>query len=316
MNPAFSDMVGAAKAAGRITAADVLAMRAQVYGGSQVAREDVEALIALDQAASDAAPEWGAFIADAMVDYVVRQQQPQDYVDDAKAAWLASVCAGPLTRHGGLEALVQVLAAASGAPASLEAFVLGKVKAAMIAAGRIAEDDVALLRSLVFASASEGDLGVTRDEADALFDIDAACGAASDPAWPGFFAQAIDDALTAVSPYHLASREDAQANDAWLASRPKLFDFFKGMAGKPDLHGAMDDLLHPNEGERREWQQADDRMEADEAEAAPITDEEADWLLGRLGSAPLSAAGHALIERLKSQVEGVSPKLKPLFDAA
>ncbi|HEY1425676.1 MAG TPA: hypothetical protein VGF50_03310, partial [Caulobacteraceae bacterium] len=104
MSPAFSDMVGAARTAGRITVEDVLAMRAQVYGASEVARDDVAALIALDQAVSDAAPDWGGFLADAMVDYVVRQQQPEDYVDDAKAAWLVSTCAGPLTRHGGLEA--------------------------------------------------------------------------------------------------------------------------------------------------------------------------------------------------------------------
>jgi hypothetical protein len=316
MNPAFSDIAGRLRAAGRITADDVLAMRAEVYGASQVAREDVEALIALDQAASDCAPEWGAFVADAMVDFVVRQQDPEDYVDDAKAAWLASACAGPLTKRGGIEALVRVLEAASAAPESLEAFVLGKVKAAMLAAGRLGADDVALLRRLVFAGASEGNVGVTRDEADALFDIDAACGANADPSWPEFFAQAVDDALTAVSPFHVESRADAQSDETWLTSRPGLFDFFKSMAAKPDLCGAVDDIFHPFEGERREWQDADARMEADEAAAAPITDEEADWLMRRLGGAPLSAAGRALVERLKAQSPDAGGRLKPLIDAA
>ena len=316
MNPALSDIVRRLKSAGRITADDVLAMRGEVYGAPEVAREDVEALIALDQAVSDAAPEWGGFVADAMVDYVVHQQDPEDYVDDAKAAWLASACAGPLTRQGGLEALVRVLEAASNAPQSLEAFVLGKVKAAVVATGRVAADDVALIRRLVFAGASEGNIGVTREEADALFDIDAACGANADPAWPQFFAQAIDDALTAVSPFHLESREDAQAGEAWLASRPGVFDFLKSMVGKPDLRGAMDDVFHPYDGERREWEGAEAQAEADEAAAAPITDEEADWLMGRLGSGPLSAAGHALAERLKAQVPNAGGRLKPLIDAA
>jgi hypothetical protein len=316
MNPAFSDIAQRLRAAGRITADDVLAMRSQVYAAPLVAREDVEALIGLDQAAHDCAPEWGAFIADAMVDYVVHQQDPEDYVDDAKAAWLAAACAGPLTRNGGLEALVRVLEAASCAPESLEAFVLGKVKAAMVAAGRLAGDDVALLRRLVFAGASEGNIGVTRAEADALFDIDAACGANADPSWPAFFAQAVDDALTAVSPFHLESRDAARADEAWLASRPGLFDFFKSMAAKPDVSGAVDDIFHPSEGERREWQDADTQMEADEAAAAPITDEEADWLMRRLSGAPLGAAGHALVERLRSQVPDAGAKLKSLFDAA
>jgi hypothetical protein len=316
MNPAFSDTVRQLKSAGRITAADVLAMRGQVYGAPEVAREDVEALIALDQAVSDAAPEWGGFIADAMVDYVVHQQDPEDYVDDAKAAWLASACAGPLTRQGGLEALVRVLEAASNAPESLEAFVLGKAKAAVVATGRVSGEDVALIRRLVFAGASEGNIGVTRDEADALFDIDAACGANADPAWPPFFAQAIDDALTAVSPFHLESREDAQRDEAWLASRPGVFDFFRQMVAKPDLAGAMDDVFHPYDGERREWEGAATQAEADEAAAAPITDEEADWLMGRLRGRPLSAAGLALAERLKAQVPDAGARLKPLIDAA
>src|SRR5580704_7312411 len=48
MSPAFSDIIGRLKAAGQVTAADVLAMRAEVYGAPQVACEDIEALIALD----------------------------------------------------------------------------------------------------------------------------------------------------------------------------------------------------------------------------------------------------------------------------
>ena len=316
MNPTFSDIASRVRAAGRITADDVLAMRGQVYASPEVAREDVEALIALDQAVSDASPEWGGFIADAMVDYVVHQQDPEDYIDDAKADWLSSACAGPLTRQGGLEALVRVLEAASSAPQGLEAFALGKVKAAILAAGRLGADDVAQVRRLVFAGASEGNVGVTREEADALFDIDAACGAGADPAWPPFFAQAIDDALTAVSPFHLESREAAQADEAWLASRPGLFDFLRQMVAKPDARGALDDVLHPYEGERREWQGAEAQMEKDEAAAAPITDEEADWLVRRLGSGPLSAAGHALAERLRAQVPNAGARLRPLIDAA
>jgi len=80
--------------------------------------------------------------------------------------------------------------------------------------------------------------------------------------------------------------------------------------------GAMDDVFHPYEGERREWEGPEARIEADEATAAPITDEEAEWLMKRLGSGRLSAAGHALAERLKAQVPDANARLKPLIDAA
>ncbi|HEX3920077.1 MAG TPA: hypothetical protein VHW60_22290, partial [Caulobacteraceae bacterium] len=59
----------------------------------------------------------------------------------------------------------------------------------------------------------------------------------------------------------------------------------------------------------------DARMDADEAAAAPITDEEAQWLMRRLGEGRITAAGHALVMRLKAQA-GDAAALKPLFDAA
>jgi hypothetical protein len=97
MNPALSEIVRRVTAAGRIDADDMLAMRREIYGAPQVARDDVEALIALDGAAHPSSPGWGALLGDAMVDYVVRQQDPADYVDDDKAAWLMGACAGSLS---------------------------------------------------------------------------------------------------------------------------------------------------------------------------------------------------------------------------
>jgi hypothetical protein len=314
MNTALADLVGRLKVLGRVGPDDVLAMRREVYGPPQVAEDDVAALIELDAAAHDVPPEWAAFVGDAMVDFIVHQEDPEDFVDDAKASWLMQVCAsagGP----GVVEALLRVTETATGEPPALSAFVLGKVKAAVIAGGKLGAAEVALLKRTVFAEAGEDNIGVTREEADTLFDIDHACGADADPAWPAFFAAAIDDALTAVSPFHLESRDDAAHDQTWLASRPSLFDFFKQVAHKPDLGGAWQDVFDPTANERNEWRDADARMDADEAAAAPITDEEAQWLMRRLGEGRITAAGHALVMRLKAQA-GDAAALKPLFDAA
>jgi hypothetical protein len=315
MTTALADLVSRLKSAGRIAADDVLALRREVYGPPQVAQDDVLALIELDGAAHDAAPEWAVFVGDAMVDFIVHQEDPEDFVDDAKANWLMQACAGA-SGPGVAEALVRVTETATGEPPALSAFVLGKVKAAVIAGGKLDGAAVGLVRRTVFAEAGEDNIGVTREEADALFDIDLACGADADPAWAEFFAGAIDDALTAVSPFHLESREDAARDKAWLASRPSLFDFFKQVPHKPDLGGAWQDVFDPSATERNEWRDADARMDADEAAAATITDEKAGWLMGRLGEGRITAAGHALVMRLKAQMGDGAAALKPLFDAA
>src|SRR3984957_3947562 len=137
MNATFADLVERLKSAGRIGADDVLAMRREVYGAPQIATEDVEALLALGKAAPERGPEWGDFFAGAVVDFVVRQQDPADYVDGAKATWVMGVFAGELTRDGGVEALIRVVETADGVPPDLALFILGKVKAAVAAAGKV-----------------------------------------------------------------------------------------------------------------------------------------------------------------------------------
>jgi hypothetical protein len=318
MNAALADIVGRLKTSGTISPDDVLAMRREVYGAPQVAGEYVEALLALDGALAAGSPEWTSFIGDALVDYVVHQEDPEDYVDDVKAGWLIGACAGPLRRDGAIQALVRVIEDAAAVPQSLESFVLGKAKAAVIAAGQVSADDVALLRRLVFAGGGEDSVGVSREEADMLFDIDDALGkAANDPAWPDFFALAVADSLVEVSPFHVEGRADAARDEAWLSSRPGLLDFFKHMPHAPDVKGVLRDVFDPYADARAEWRDPDSRMEADEAAAAPVTDDEARWLLGRLGGGgALSLAGAKLVARLKADEGRMSPLLKPLLDGA
>ncbi|MEJ0064695.1 MAG: hypothetical protein WDM85_04070 [Caulobacteraceae bacterium] len=175
MNATLADLVGALKSKGRIAAADVLMLRRAFYTPSQIATEDVEGLLGLDRAANDRCPEWGDFFAGAVGDFVVHQQEPADYVDAAKSTWVMGVFAGDLTRGRGAGS-----AASCGRDRSHRAerpgrFIMAKVKAAIAAQGRVDAASVALLKRLVFAGGGPGNVGVTREEADALFDINDAC---------------------------------------------------------------------------------------------------------------------------------------------
>ena len=301
MNAPLADLVGNLKAKGHITADDVLMLRRAFYTPSMIATEDIEALVGLDKAVNERGPEWGEFFASAVVDFVVHQQEPADYVDAAKSNWVMGVFAGDLTCDGALEALLRVVETAIDVPADLASFILGKVKAAIAARGRVDAANVAMLRRLVFAGGGPGNVGVTRGEADALFDINDACkGGSNDETWPDFFAKAVADSLTAVSPFKIESREDAAKDDAWLSERESAGGFLAKMAHAPDLRGAMHDILHPFADEGDEWKQAEAEMESSEGDAAMITEEEARWLLGRFGAGGLGEPEQRLIDLLKS----------------
>jgi len=301
VNATLAELVRNLKTKGGIAAEDVLMMRRAFYTPSLISTEDVEGLADLDKAAPDRGPEWGDFLAGAVVDYVVHQQEPADYVDGVKATWVMGVFPGDLTRDAALEAMVRIVEAAITVPADLAAFILGKVKAAIAAEGCVDAASVALLRRLVFAGGGPGNVGVTRDEADTLFDINDACrSGANDETWPDFFAKAVADSLTAVSPFSVESRDDATRDDAWLNQRQSPAEFAASMAQVPDVRGAMHDILHPFADEADEWRKPEADMEAAESEAAVITEEEARWLLGRLGPGGLGEPEQRLIDLLKS----------------
>jgi len=317
MNATFADLVGRLKSAGRVGADDVLAMRREFYGAPQIDTEDIEALVSLDQAAPDRTPEWGDFFAGAVVDFVVRQQDPADYVDGAKATWVTGVFAGDLTCDGGVEALIRVVETANEVPSDLALFILGKVKGSIAAAGKVDARSVALLKRFVFAGGGPGNVGVTRDEADALFDINDACkGGSNDSTWPDFFAKAVADSLTAVSPFKVESREDALRDEAWLNKREGVGEFLGEMARAPDVRGAMHDILHPFSDEAEEWKKAAAEMEAAETDAASITDEEAKWLIDRFGGGGLGEPEQRLIELLKSLSPPSLERLSEVMDRA
>jgi hypothetical protein len=313
VNSALGDLARRLKEAGRIEAQDVLDLRRAVYGGETALDQDeVQALVGLETGVPERCPEWGDFFADVLTDFMVRQSDPEDYVDEPKARWLMGLMEGPIG-EAGLQALGRIVETAFQIPPAFDDFILAKTKAAVIAQGRVSAAHVELLRRLVFGI----DLQVSREEANVLFEINDACrDGANDPSWTDFFAKAIADCLTAASPFHAESRDDALRDEAWLNEREGVGDFFKHMGKGPDFTGAARDVLTPYSDDRAEWSAAEADAETAEAAAAPITDDEAKWLIGRLTHGALSEPERRLIQMLKAQAGEVSDLLKPLLDAA
>ena len=88
MTAPMLDLTTQLKAKAAITADDTLALRRIVWRDGAIDPAEAEAIFDLNTAIKATSREWVDFFVEAMKQYVVHQQAPVGYVDDAKAAWL------------------------------------------------------------------------------------------------------------------------------------------------------------------------------------------------------------------------------------
>lgn len=317
-------------AKGEVGPEDVLALRREVFGAITVTQDEVEALFVIDEGAQRQSKEWREFFLEALTDWLVRQQEPVGYVTDAQSDWLiARIMADGRLRDGTeIELVVRVLELADAAPASLAAFGLSLVTRAVVENdGIISADEVARLRRLVFAPSGPGRLAVSREEAEALFDLnDATRGAANDPAWTDFFMRAVANAVTASAGWVAPGREEALRRERWLAD---LDDgIFRGEMvkrfGRVPSPNTIDSAIYVARVmawglnlPRAEDVFPDRLAETTRAAAtsAPVEQDEARWLINRIGrDGDFDDNERALIAFLKEISPTTDAALRPLID--
>src|ERR1700712_3798666 len=188
MTFSFSDFEAALKAGHKLSAADVLALRREIWPDGAVSDAEASALFDLNRIAGDAGPEWTDFFVEAMTEYVVNQRQPRGYVDDAAADWLIAGIErdGAATDAADLALVVKVLETSLNCPDVLKAWALGRIEAAVLTGAGptrsgpsrpnvVDEAEVALLRRIVFAAGGEGACTVGVDEAGMLWRLKDSC---------------------------------------------------------------------------------------------------------------------------------------------
>ncbi|MGA0599914.1 hypothetical protein ACO2Q3_04335 [Caulobacter sp. KR2-114] len=327
--PALSAQVQRLTAAGTITPADVVGLRQAIYPDMTVGPDEAEALVDLDRALATRCREWNDLFIEALTDFVVRQQAPVDYIDEAKADWLMSRLAGNgrLNSDSALEAVVHILEAATSAPPRLAQFAMAQVKAAVLDGdgpllqgklekGRVCAAEAALLQRLLYAAGGDGNVAITRAEAELLFDINDACrGADNDAAWTGLFAKALAASVMTVSGFTPVARDDEARREAWLAHTDPygycgIGGFFNRMfVPRPADAGSLwGDGLDS-------WRAHNAEVERAQSAAESVTDEEANWLMYRIGrDGVLDEAERALVAFLKAESPDIHPVLRPLLD--
>lgn len=308
---------------------DALSARRALYGdGQPLSRDGAEALFKLNTDAGAVSPEWRALFVEAMVDYVVRQSDPAGYVEEARGAWLvAQVKQAGRIREDEMEMLIQVLEEADQSPPALSNFVLGLVKAYLLWRIRqgqgLAAPDVERLRRVLYATGGDGDIAVTRHEAETLFDInDALAGAEADPAWTELFKRAVANAVLFETPWR-PDRAAEVRRETWLADT-HIHPFGQLAALGADLMSgaALGDMgeeaqaLSHLDFQNHDVDRAYAADQAMEAKAERLTGDEAHWLLQRIGrNGRIDANERALIAFIRDNARGSSGTVAELLAA-
>lgn len=313
---------------GRISAEDVLMLRGEVFRDGVVSRAEAESLFALHNACQDRCPEWTTFLVEAIGDYLVHQERPAGYISDDNADWLVRAISRDGTVDGTieLEVLISVLEKARFAPDRLSAFALRQVATAAIdgtgplacgrelAPGIIGEAEVDLLRRILHAFSGERGSGISRAEAEVLFDLnDRTVEEMNHPSWDELFVKAIGNFVMCASGYEAPPREVALAREVFLDNaNSDIAGFFRRMVA--GVGAGLFDLYRRPEGVEASWRARNARQDADMAQAERVEEEEARWLVDRIGRDRLIHENERqLLAFIRDTSPDIHPALQPLL---
>ncbi len=207
---------------GIIDADEVAKIRERIYDDGVIDRAEADFLFLLNDGVSgkDNAPGWSELFVEALTDHVLKDDESPGVIDEDEAGYLIEKIKGDgRVDANELALLVNITANATGeSPKKLTDFVLDSVKTAVIADGIVDDDEVEMLKKVVYGQGGAGGSGVDRAEADMLFDInDATTGNAGHAtSWQGFFVEAI--AKHVLGDEGSANEVDEEEGD-WLISR-------------------------------------------------------------------------------------------------
>ena len=314
----------------RIAPEDVMMLRRDVFADGVVTRGEAEALFALDQTAQDKCAEWAPFFVEAVTDYIVHQEKPLGYISQDNADWLVRTISrdGMVDSRTELELLVHVLEEAKSSPGQLSAYALEQVAHAVVdgkgplmqggslVPGHIAKAEVDLLRRILYAYGGDGNIAISKVEAEVLFRInDRTAAAENDPSWNDLFVKAIANYVMCSAGYEPPTREAALRHENFLdEGAPTLGGFFSRMASGG--FAAILEAYHSPGDIEAEWEAKNRAAEALARRAETIDADEAEWLAERVGGGqrPLRDNERALLTLIKHASPEIHPALKPLLD--
>lgn len=310
----FQTRLAAIGADGFVSADEVMFLRRTVFADGVVKPSELDALFDLGDRAQEGDPEWFQFFAEAAADFYLREEEPHGYLTaeefaSLKARVLRNGCANGLE----IALMIKLMETAETTPPEMAGFVGDQFKAHILnkQEGPVVEkQDAVMLRRYLFAAGGDGNIAVTRREAELLFDInDATENARNNPAWTELFVQGVVNHVMAHLGYTAPSREEAFRRNAWAKDQSvNVGGFFKKMIAGGLSGFKSSQSVHGAHNETRD---------AQIAEAEKVTKAEADWLAERIGKdGGFDVNERRLIERLRELESDLPEGLKALVDRA
>ncbi len=302
----------------RVTSENVLELRRNVFEDGVMTRGEAQMLLDIDRASKDKCADWAPFLYEAVSDYIVHQERPAGYISQDNAVWLQNTLANDSAETTtGL--LVHVLEKARSAPESLSAMGLKAVARQVLAndagTAKISQDDVNMLRRVLYAFGGQDNAALSRAEVEVLFDLnDQTAEALNDPAWNELFTKAIASFILCASGYRAPSREDALRQEKWVEDTSVNVDGFFGRMVSGGLSGVIeayknDRTLEDAYGEKNE------AYDVAMKESELVDANEAKWVSERIGrDGVLHENEVSLLRFLKKELTGIHPILQPLLD--
>lgn len=321
MEPDQQSMVpnlDAIAATGSVCDSDVLALRRHIFPDGIVDRRELEALFAIGERAPKGDQSWPNFFAEVCADFFLNEEQPTGYITQDELAYLT----GLVTRDGKiaspleLNALVHLIDRARQVPADMVGFVCDQIQATITArqtnpsqSSAILASDVIMIRKVLYAAGGSGATGITRQEADFLFDLhDASVKADNCDEWRDLFVKAICAHLMQHVGYVPLAREEALRQRTWAADHSvKPGRFMRAMTS-----GGLQAIKAAYKSDAKDtpdmWQTRNEEARAGSQQAAAISMEEAKWLTQRIGqNGAIDDAERALIVYLRDHLGAALP---------
>lgn len=329
------DFAGLLASPGRVTAADVLYFRREVFRDGVVSRDEANAIFTINDSVPVKCEEWTDFFLESLTDYTVNQEEPRGYVTTEQADWLIQRVShdGHIEVASEIELLVKILDRAKSSPESLVGYTLREIARTVIEGegplakgqefvkGVINEGEVELIRRVLYAFGGDSGISISKTEAEILFDLNEQTDHEQNhPAWRELFVKAVANYLMAVATDRPVSRAEAVVREAWLENNKAdvgnaLFGAVWGL-GELLSKSFLDDMFDgAQEQIEKAWAARNARTEAAQAAAERIEDVEAEWLIEKLcADGVIDHNERGLLEFIKRESPDVHPSLEPLFD--
>ncbi len=314
---------------GSIDDVDVLRLRGALHADGIVTADQAEMLFRLDEACPTQHPAWADLFIETLTDFLVDQSEPEGYltIDGARRLIERVTSGGRAPRKLELDLVVSVLDRSRWSPVSLCRFALEQVKRVVAdgdgplrvgqqpVKGVIREPEAELVRRILYAFGGDGNVAVTRAEAEILFDInDAIADPTENATWADLFVKAITNVVMAASGRAVPTREEALRRDNWPIERGELSPHavLSAMV-RSSLDAVWGAYQEQSPEERALARLEHQRIEIITNEA--ISGAEAGWLCERIGrGGRLTANEAALIAYLKMGSQAMHPDLQAAVD--